>query len=126
VIAVVAEHQPRKTFPKSVLFINALGSGYGKVSDEETAFGGSRAARFNVFFIAKGEDSEQLSADRAWVRTFSDAMRPHAIGGGSYLNVMAVDEDRVPASYGPAKYKRLARIKSKYDPDNVFHHNANI
>jgi hypothetical protein len=70
---------------------------------------------------------ELLVAERAWVRSFWDALRPYAIGIGSYVNGMAeFEEDRVRASYGAAKYQRLARIKADYDADNVFHRNANI
>jgi len=68
-----------------------------------------------------------LEADRQWVRSLWEALVPHASGPGSYVNFMAeYDDDRVRASYGPTKYARLAAIKARYDPDNVFHLNANI
>jgi len=70
---------------------------------------------------------ELLDADRAWVRSFREALRPHSIDIGSYVNAMTdVEEDRLRASYGLEKYARLAAIKGTYDPDNVFHRNANI
>jgi Berberine and berberine like len=60
-------------------------------------------------------------------RAFWEALRPHSLGPGSYVNAMTEsDNDRVRASYGPAKYGQLAAIKARYDPQNLFHHNANI
>jgi FAD/FMN-containing dehydrogenase len=62
------------------------------------------------------------------VRGCWTALRPHAVGSGEdYINAMVeVGQDRVQSAYGPAKYDRVARIKTKYDPENIFHLNANI
>jgi FAD/FMN-containing dehydrogenase len=61
----------------------------------------------------------------SWSRAFFEAAGPYA-SGGVYVSFMSEDEsDRVAAAYGP-NYERLARIKHRYDPDNLFHLNQNI
>jgi hypothetical protein len=124
-IAVITEHFPRKSSPMTFMPILVTDGVYGQAGDEDTAFGGSRASRFAMSISAICPTPELLDADRLWVRSFWEALSPHATG--AYLNFMSEYEaDRVRASYGPAKYERLARIKAEYDPDNVFHLNQNI
>lgn len=126
-IGVMAEHLPRKTSPMSFVPTFPLGGAYRDASDDDTAFGGNRSAGFSLSVSAVAPTQELYEADREWVRSFWDAMRPHAGDSGSYVNFMSeYEEDRVRASYGPAKYDRLSRVKATYDPDNVFHLNANI
>jgi FAD/FMN-containing dehydrogenase len=126
-IAVVTEQLPRKSAPLSLLLFYRLDEAYSQVGEDDTAFSGGRSPRYAVFIIAVCPTPELLVADRAWVRGFWDALLPYSSGSGSYVNVMSeFEEDRVHTAYGPAKYERLARIKSEYDPGNVFHRNANI
>ena len=58
-------------------------------------------------------------------RDYWSALHPYS-AGGAYVNMMMEEgQDRVRASYGD-HYDRLARIKAKYDPDNLFRVNQNI
>jgi FAD/FMN-containing dehydrogenase len=57
---------------------------------------------------------------------FLDALASHR--AGVYVNFLDSDDDprRVHEAYGDASYRRLAEVKAKYDPDNVFRNNKNI
>ena len=126
-IAVIGEHVPKKSSPISFCPTFTMTGAYRARDDADTAFGGKRSARY-VFNI-EGAVLERATydAERTWVRNFWEAMRPHATGSGGYVNFLVeADEDRVRASYGEDKYRRLARVKAEYDPANVFHLNANI
>jgi FAD/FMN-containing dehydrogenase len=126
-IRVFTEYLPKKKSPLTLVPVFFLGGAYGRVRDDETAFGGSRNARYAFNISAVCPDPASFEGERSWVRSFWQALRPYASSAGSYVNFMSeYEEDRVKAAYGPAKYERLARIKAKYDPDNVFHLNANI
>ncbi|MEU4193036.1 FAD-binding oxidoreductase [Kribbella sp. NPDC026611] len=126
-IEVITAQVPLKQSPGSVALFYRLDNGYSAVADDATAFSGSRAPGWAGFIVAVCPVPELLEHDRAWVRSFWDAMVPVSRGQGMYVNAISdLDvDDRVRASYGP-KYDRLAAIKTTYDPDNIFHRNANI
>ena len=126
-IDVILEHQPKKVSPLSFVPIFVMGGAYARPPDDATAFGGSRRTRY-VFNISAGAmDPDSFAVERTWVRAFWDALRPFASSNGSYVNFITDgDEDRIRAAYGPEKYQRLSALKERWDPENVFHHNANI
>jgi hypothetical protein len=111
----------------SAIFLYRLDGAYSAVPDDETAFSGGRSPRYIVFMIALADNPDGLAADRRWIRSLWQALMPHAVEVGSYVNGDTdLTEDRVRSSYGEQKYARLAQIKAAYDPDNVFHLNANV
>jgi FAD/FMN-containing dehydrogenase len=127
VIAVLAQAARTKASPMSFMPIFRLGGAACDVGQDDTAFGGARTPHWVCNLTATAPTAELLETDRRWVRRTFDALRPLASNAGSYVNFMAEPEpDRVRASYGRAKYERLAQIKSRYDPGNLFHRNANI
>ena len=126
-ISVAVEQLPRRRSPMSFMPIHPLGGAFTAVAEDATAFGGPRQPVIAFSIAAIAPTQELLDADRSWVRGFYDRLRPHALSAGSYVNFMTeFDDDRVRATFGATKYARLADIKATYDPDNVFHHNANI
>jgi hypothetical protein len=97
------------------------------VLDDATAFGGGRSPRYGVFMIGVCPAPEMLPPEREWVRSLAGALAPHA-SDGVYVNAVTDFETRssVEAAYGSEKFARLVDIKKRYDPQNVFHRNANI
>jgi FAD/FMN-containing dehydrogenase len=127
VVDIAVEQLANKSSPMSITPIFPLLGAFHDVADADTAFGGNRSAKWAFNISAVALDAEGLAADRPWVRSFWDALRPYASGTGGYVNFMTdFDEDRVRAAYGAEKYDRLARIKAQYDPENVFHRNPNV
>ncbi len=127
IIDAVLQQLPQKSSPLSVMLFYPLDGAYTEVGEEETAFGGGRSSRLGVFIIAVCPGPELLEADRAWVRATCARIQALEPGAGAYVNsVTEFDQERVRATYGHDKYERLAAIKATYDPDNVFHRNANI
>jgi FAD/FMN-containing dehydrogenase len=126
VIEVLATFGPRKRSPMSAALIYPLDGAYSDVAEEATAFSGGRSPRYLTTMVAMTPTPELLPAERAWVREMYDALEPHLLDDGTYVNVQPDnDEVHLSRSYG-SKYLRLQQIKGRYDPDNVFHGNANI
>jgi len=123
-IDVLVEHAWRKRSPCSYTLIFHMGGAVSRLPDDHSAFEG-RSAAHAVNINAAWSDVSAGPMDVAWVREFWEVLRPHATGG-VYVNFLSdQSDDLIRAVYGP-KLERLAQLKSRVDPDNVFRINQNI
>ncbi len=102
------------------------GGAIDRVGPSDTAFRG-RGNRYLVNPEANWEHPEGDDANVAWARGILAALEPYA-AGGAYLNFpgfLEEGQDLVRASHG-SNYERLAVLKQRLDPENVFRRNANV
>jgi FAD/FMN-containing dehydrogenase len=94
------------------------------VPAEATAFA-HRDMPLLAIAVASGTDATGDGQRQALVNRFWQAVRPHA--AGTYANALGHDEaHRTGDAYPPTTYARLAELKRRYDPTNLFRHNQNI
>ena len=84
-----------------------------------------RDAAYVVHPFCVWEGAERDEEHIAWGRAVRDVLAPWKTGG-VYLNFVGDEGDeRVRAGFGDA-YERLAEVKERYDPENIFRGNQNI
>jgi FAD/FMN-containing dehydrogenase len=81
----------------------------------------------NFAQVIVGVDPDPANNERMikWSKAYWEMLHPYSAGGGYVNMIMDEGQDRVKAAYRD-NYFRLARIKARYDPDNLFRVNQNI
>jgi FAD/FMN-containing dehydrogenase len=104
--------------------LRVLGGAMARVPAEATAFA-HRSSPIMVNVAAFYEGPEDLARREAWVTDFAAALRQ--CEDGAYVGFLGEEgEGRVREAYPGATWERLAGIKGRYDPTNVFRLNQNI
>ncbi|HZR91679.1 MAG TPA: FAD-binding oxidoreductase [Gaiellaceae bacterium] len=112
--------------PMSAMIVEHFHGEVTRVPLEATAVP-HRQPGYNLLVAGVWPDADATDANVAWVRETYAAMQPFA-ASRRWLNYLAsddIDDVGVRAAYGP-NYERLTKLKATYDPDNLFHLNANI
>jgi hypothetical protein len=110
--------------PECEIFIGHVGGAAARVATDATAFP-QRSSHFAMNVHARWREPEQDRPCIEWARGIFQATKPYA-AGTAYINFMPEDElDRVESAYG-GNYRRLAEVKRRYDPQNLFRVNQNV
>jgi FAD/FMN-containing dehydrogenase len=108
----------------STMHIYPINGAAGRVGKNDTAFS-FRDAKFAEVIVGVDPDPANNQRVIGWARDYWTALHPYS-AGGAYVNmIMDEGQDMVKAAYRD-NYARLAQVKAKYDPTNLFHMNQNI
>jgi FAD/FMN-containing dehydrogenase len=115
----------RRPSRKTTMDVWPMAGAASRVGPTDTAFGERRP--YMVAFESTWTDPKENDANIGWARDAYASMSRLG-GGGIYLNFPGFGEEKVDmakAAYG-ANFDRLAQVKAKYDPANLFRMNINI
>ena len=124
VAEVIVEYLLASDAVMRVAQLRVLGGAMARVPAEATAFA-HRSSPIMVNVAAFYEGPEDLARREAWVTDFVAALRQRE--DGAYVGFLGEEgEGRVREAYPGSTWERLAEIKGRYDPTNLFRLNQNI
>ena len=122
----IVEHSRRQPSPFSTIDLWHIGGAVKRASQYDSTFH-QRQAAFMLTAEANWLEQEDDDANIQWARSFVNDLQPYS-DGSRYLNFAGFQEEgnvMMQNAYGQ-QYARLAALKRKYDPDNLFRLNANV
>jgi hypothetical protein len=123
-IALHVKHGSQLPTPYSTMHLYPIDGAVQRVGQDETPFA-YRNAKWAEVIVGIDPDPANKEKITAWTKAYWEALHPYS-AGGAYINFMMEEgQERIEATYR-GNYKRLAAIKKKYDPKNLFCVNQNI
>jgi FAD binding domain/Berberine and berberine like len=124
VITAAVEFAQRVPSPHTVILFAELHGAYGRVAKTETAYF-HRDLQYDFILLSGWTDPADNDRNIAWTRELFISCEPH-LTRAAYVNDLGDEgDDRARSAYGD-NYPRLAALKAKYDPTNLFRLNQNI
>jgi FAD/FMN-containing dehydrogenase len=119
------EHAARIRSPHSAVVLFQIEGALNRLNAEHSPVG-NRDAHYVLNLPSSWEEASEDRANIDWTREAWNDMKAFSTGG-TYINFLTEDEgpERFRAALGKA-LQRLARVKARWDPQNVFRTNRNI
>jgi FAD/FMN-containing dehydrogenase len=120
----ILEHLETSTAHVAYAQLRVLGGAMARVRNDATAFG-HRGAKLMLNIAATYKNPDEGPEHKAWVNSLATALSDGTCA--AYVGFLGDDGDQsVRRAYPPATLERLAEVKRRYDPDNLFRRNLNV